>query len=159
MSLPNVPNPNDSQIREESRNALICNSEVPRRTIDNFLTDLQSTKTPQVAIEMISITNNGKEKNAIERSYFDGAVNSNLLICRDLEKSQMKNCKTDKFLSQGNSKNMDLELKPLFLERRSSFNLESNIVTRDNLSLAHNKNTIYRVVCFLDLRTPNEPNH
>ena len=65
MSLPNVPNPSDSQIREESRNALICNSEVPRRTIDNFLTDVQTTKTPQIAIEMKSMSNNEKQKNAI----------------------------------------------------------------------------------------------
>ena len=54
---------------------------------------------------------------------------------------------------------MDLELKPSFAVRRSSFNLETNILSNDNLSLAHNKSTIYRAVCFFDLRTPNEPNH
>ena len=96
MSLPNVTNPSDSQIREDSRNALICNSEVPRRTIDNFLTDVQTTKTPQIAIEMKSMSNNEKQKNAIKMSSFNGAVNVNLLTCNDREKSQMNNCKSGK---------------------------------------------------------------
>ena len=83
---------------------------------------------------MISIANNEKEKNSIEMSSFNGAVHSNLLICNDLEESQMTNFKT----------------LPV---RRSSFNLETNIVVNDNLSLAYRKSTMYRVVCFLDLRT------
>ena len=158
MSLPNVPNPSDSQIREESRNALICNSEVPRRTVDNFLTDVQTTKTPQIAIEMISIPNNEKEKIDNKMNSFNGAVNSNLLICNDLEQIQTSNCKRGKFFSQGSNKNMDLEIKPLFPVRRSSFNLETNIVMNNNKSFANDKCTIYKVVCFMDLRT-NEPNH
>ena len=158
MSLPNVLNPSDSQTREESRNALICNSEVPRRTIDNFFTDVQTTKTPQIPTEMICIANNEKQKSAIKMNYFNGAVNSNSLTCNGLEKSQISNCKTGNFFSQGNTKNIDLELKPSLAVRRSSFNLETDIVIKDDLRLAHNKSTIYRAVCFLDLRT-NEPNH
>ena len=71
MSLPNPSNPNHYQVREETKNALMWNTEGPTVTMINVANDIRKYKRRQLAVEMNSIANAEKEKNDNEISSSD----------------------------------------------------------------------------------------
>ena len=151
MSLPNPSDPSRYQVREETKNALMWNTEGPTATMVNVATDIQKYKRRQLAVEMNSVANTEKEKNDNEISSSDDDTLPKLSNNNSKENHRLYDNETSNCFSQDDLKNIKLKCKAKLLIKSSSFNPETLVSINEKISLVNEKAINHRFISLLDL--------
>ena len=152
MSLPNPSDPSRYQVREETKNALMWNTEGPTAAMMNLAKDRQKHRRRQLAVEMNNIANTDKEKNDNEISSSDDYYTLPMLNNNDskenhrLYDNERSNC-----FSQDDLKNIRLKCKAKLLIKSTSFNPETFVSVNEKISLVNEKAISHRFISLLDL--------
>ena len=151
MSLPNPSDPSRYQVREETKNALMWNTEGPTATMVNVATDIQKYKRRQLAVEMNSVANTEREKNDNEISSSDDDTLPKLSNNNSKENHRLYDNETSNCFSQDDLKNIKLKRKAKLLIKSSSFNPETLVSINEKISLVNEKAINHRFISLLDL--------
>ena len=151
MSLPNPSDPSRYQVREETKNALMWNTEGPTATMINVATDIQKYKRRQLAVEMNSVANTEREKNDNEISSSDDDTLPKLSNNNSKENHRLYDNETSNCFSQDDLKNIKLKRKAKLLIKSSSFNPETLVSINEKISLVNEKAINHRFISLLDL--------
>ena len=151
MSLPNPSDPSRFQVREETKNALMWNTEGPTATMINVATDIQKYKRRQLAVEMNSVANTEKEKNDNEISSSDDNTLPKLSNNNSKENNRLYDDETSNCFSQDDLKNIKLKRKAKLLIKSSSFNPETLVSINEKISLVNEKAINHRFISLLNL--------
>ena len=151
LSLPNPSNPSHYQVREETKNAFMWNTEGPTATMINVANNKQKYKRRQLAVEMNSVANTDKEKNDSEISSSDDDTRPKLSNNNSKDNHRLFDNETSNCFSQDDLKSIKLKCKAKLLIKSPSFNPETFLSINEKTSLVNEKAINHRFISLFDL--------